>query len=593
MNQTLPSSDKLKSLLKVCDKQMPTQLNEILKRDSKDPATAVKKFIALLEAISYHKIDPNSFESIVALHELVAPHDGAVASMMSIHFNLVIGTITNLALFTPYIKNLYEKLIAGRAIGVYLATELAHGNDLISIETQATYLPEKSVFVLNSGSKNAWKFMPNTTPCDLPKIAIVLANLTVQGKRYGIFPFLLPLSNEGIMTPGVTISPLGEKPGFHLDNAITSFTKVELPYEALMAGEMLTMSREGNIQLRVPRLRDRFALVTSKIHSGKLCMAISSVAMAKSALHITYRYAQQRKTIGSAGAAPIINYLHLKEGLAWDAISTVIHSHYLRSLCRDVSHAFTVTTKNFRFTDILLTELITAKSLCTWRTQETLIACRERCGAQGLFSENKIILYLISNFGAITAEGDNLVLSLKAGDMLLKNKSTSQSQPPIFQDLVSILQMWYDFLHYKLTSLSDRNEQSIQTVISNKYSDDIIALSQAWAVLNAAMSILTQHDDDDDDILLIAEGYLLDNVFRLLRSLINNNIISVIMSRAIEDRRNNYISQHANRICNFIDDFTTEHTDIPTPISSNNYIEWYTNKPAVTGTGCTGIASPA
>ncbi|HEF4762884.1 TPA: hypothetical protein SAN82_005361, partial [Pseudomonas putida] len=562
----LTPSEKLKSQLQISDRRLSAQLADLLKEDCTDVSSTVKKFIALLDAVNSHEINLDSFGDLVSLHELVAPHDGAVVSMMSIHFNLAIGTISNLAPLTPYVENFYQQLTSGRAIGVYLATELAHGNNLVALETQATYLPEKGVFLLNSETERAWKFMPNSCPCDRPKIAVVLANLSVAGRRYGIFPFLLPLSSNGVMTKGVTITPLGKKPGFYLDNAITSFNQVELPYEALLAGDMLALSREGEVKVRMPKFRDRFALVTSKIHSGKLCMAVSSVAAAKSALHITYRYAQQRKVHGYTGVMPVINYQHVKEGLAWDTLNTVAHSLYLRELTQKVSKAFEGGRKNFIFSDVLLAELIVAKSLCTWRTQEVLVACRERCGAQGLFSENKIVSYIVSNFGAITAEGDNLVLSLKAGGLLLQNKPSPLTKLPVLQDLVEVLQAWSDFLSDKLTALSKKGGPSIQLDIGNKHTDDVIALSQAWAVMNVASCLLEQHEDAD--IRLVAEGYLLDCVFRVLRSLVSQNLISIADSQAIENRRLNFIRQHADRINLFIDAFGVEQADIHTPISS-------------------------
>lgn len=561
--------------MQIGNRQLSAQLAEVLQGDCTDVSSTIKKFVALLDAVNDYNIDIGSFENLALLHELVAVHDGAVVSMLSIHFNLAIGTISNLAPLNPYVENLYRQLTSGRAIGVYLATELAHGNNLVALETQATYLPEKRLFLLNSETERAWKFMPNSSPCERPKIAVVLANLSVAGKRYGIFPFVVPLSSHGAMTKGVTITPLGEKPGLYLDNAITSFNQVELPYEALLAGDMLTLSRDGQVTVKMPKFRDRFALVTSKIHSGKLCMAVSSVAAAKSALHITYRYAQQRKVHGYAGLMPVLNYQHIKEGLAWDTLSTVAHSLYLRVLGRKVSRAFESERENFIFSDRLLAELIVAKALCTWRTQEVLVACRERCGAQGLFSDNKIVTYVISNFGAITAEGDNLVLSLKAGALLLQDKPVPQQSTPLLQDLVGVLQSWMDCLILKLNTLSTSSGRRIQLNVGDKYTDDVIALSQVWAVINVVTCLFERQEDEET--MLVAEGYLLDSLFRALRSLVSHGVLGSAEAQMIEARRLKFIRQHADRINNLIEAFAVEQANIQTPISSDDYIQWYKN----------------
>ncbi|MCC8467078.1 acyl-CoA dehydrogenase family protein, partial [Photorhabdus bodei] len=447
------SESKLKSCLAIGDTGVSDNLLAILKSNCGNYPSSVKKFIELLKYIQNNNIHTKSFNELVALHELVAPHDCAVVSMLSIHFNLAIGTITNLGVQTPYVEDLYQKLCSGRAIGVYLATELAHGNDLIAIETQANYLPEKGVFMLNSPGPNAYKFMPNTMPCELPKVAVILAQLNVSGKKYGIFPFILPLSANEKLTPGVKITPLGDKPGFYLDNAITSFDNVEIPFEGLLAGNMITLTREGKVSLHTKKLRERFSLITNRVHSGKLCMAMISVTGAKSALHITSTYGNKRQTFGYSGAMPIINYSHFKEGIAWDTLSTITHALYLKELTRKVSAILSESVKNFKFSDELLIEIITSKSLCTWRTQEILINCRERCGAQGLFSVNKISPYLISNFGTITSEGDNLVLSLKAGGMIILNKMKEIDKTFFQHNLFPILNNYMNFLYKKLNGL--------------------------------------------------------------------------------------------------------------------------------------------
>ncbi len=456
-----------------------------------------------------------------------------------------------------------------------LATELAHGNDLIAIETQANYLPEKGVFILNSPGPNAYKFMPNTTPCELPKVAIVLAQLNVSGKKYGIFPFIFPLSVNGKLTPGVKITPLGDKPGLYLDNAITSFDNVEIPFEGLLAGNMITLTKEGKISLHIKELKERFSLITNKIHSGKLCMAVSSVAAAKSALHITSTYGNKRKTFGYSGAMPIINYSHFKEGIAWDTLSTIIHALYLKELTRKVSVILSESVKNFKFKDELLIEIISAKSLCTWRTQEILINCRERCGAQGLFTLNKISPYLISNFGAITSEGDNLVLSLKAGGMIIANKMKNTHKISAQHELFFILSDYMGFLYKKLNRLIVNNNRKINLDILNNHSGDFLELSQTYAVLSVVTTTIDTYHNNDDEFDMIIEGYLLDWIHRTMSNLLRSEVINLQESQKINDRRIEYIRNHADRINDYISSFGMDKAGIETPISSHDYISWY------------------
>ncbi len=577
MNKSLCNSEsKLRSYLGIGNTVISDNLLAILKNTCDNYPSSVEKFIELLKYIQNNNIHTTSFNELVSLHELVAPHDCAVVSMLSIHFNLAIGTIANLGAQTPYVEDLYRKLCSGHAIGVYLATELAHGNNLIAIETQANYLPEKGVFILNSPSQNAYKFMPNTTPCELPKVAVILAQLNVSGRKYGIFPFILPLSVNGKLTPGVKITPLGDKPGFYLDNAITSFNNVEIPFEGLLAGNMITLTREGKVSLHTKELTERFSLITNRIHSGKLCMAVISVTAAKSALHITSTYGNKRQTFGYSGTMPIINYSHFKEGIAWDTLSTITHALYLRELTRKVSIILSESVKNFKFPDKLLIEIITTKSLCTWRTQEILINCRERCGAHGLFTLNKIPNYLISNFGAITSEGDNLVLSLKAGRMIILNKMKEINKASFQHNLFSILNDYMNFLYKKLNGLMTSNNKKINLDMLNKHSGDFLELSQTYAVLSVVTTTIdTYHNNKDDDFYMIIEGYLLDWTHRTMSNLLRSEVINLQESQRIDERRIEYIRKHADRINDYITSFGVDKIGIETPISSNDYITWY------------------
>ncbi|SFU36337.1 cytochrome-c oxidase [Xenorhabdus koppenhoeferi] len=573
MNLSSPSSSlKISNYLGIRNIKLSDGITKIIKTNSNTYQASVKKFIKLLYYIKNNNIDINSFDKLAELHEFVALHDGAVASMLSIHFNLTIGTIANLNKRTPYIEELYQKLCSGNAIGVYLATELAYGNNLINLKTQATYLPEKGIFILNSPDPNAYKFMPNTVPCELPKIAVVYAQLNVANRKYGIFPFILPLSINGKLTKGVKITPLSDKPGFYLDNAITSFDNVEIPFEGLLAGNVMTLDRNGQISLHVKKLKKRFALVTNRIHTGKICMSICSVGMAKSALYITSTYGSKRQTFGYSGAMPALNYCHFKESIAWDTLTTIAHTLYLRKLTKKISIPLSESTNNFKISDELLVEIISIKSLFTWRTQEILINCRERCGAHGLFSINKIPQYLISNFGAITAEGDNLVLSLKAGEMILTN-GLKNSDTNIEDDLLSILTDYAKHLLDKLKKLTGHDNKKITLDIINKNSNDFLTLSQTYAILAVVTTITDSYNTDD--IGMILEGYLLDWIHRSMRDLLISEIINIQESKKLNERHITYIRDHAEIINCYIYDFEMDKSGIETPISSDDYIGWY------------------
>lgn len=393
-------------------------LYEILRKECSDAPSTVKKFIELLEFVRERRLDLSCFERLVSLHKVIAQHDGAVLSMLTIHYNLAIGTIRRFRQQNAWTDAVYRDLIDGRSIGVFLATELAHGNDLVALETQATYEPEKAVFVLNSPSGRAYKYMPNTVAGRLPKIGVVFARLIVNKVQYGIFPFLVPLSKNGVVEEGIKITPLGEKPGFFLDNAMTSFENVEVPYEGLLANGMISLSLNGEVKQQIANKKQRYAMVMSNVHAGKLCMAVSSVAAARAALYVTHVYLRKR-CVSSAGERKVISFPYVQEKIAWDVVEASAHSVYLDDLAKKVSEGYSAGQNTQQLAGSLLVELVAAKARCAWGAQRIFLNCRELCGAQGLFSCNKISPYIMHNFGGITAEGDNTVLSLKVAEIIV------------------------------------------------------------------------------------------------------------------------------------------------------------------------------
>ncbi|WP_240002210.1 MULTISPECIES: hypothetical protein [unclassified Photorhabdus] len=54
-------------------------------------------------------------------------------------------------------------------------------------------------------------------------------------------------------------------------------------------------------------------------------------------------------------------------------------------------------------------------------------------------------------------------------------------------------------------------------------------------------------------------------------------MINLQESKKIDERRIEYIRQHADRINDYIPSFGVDKAGIETPISSDDYISWYAN----------------
>jgi acyl-CoA oxidase len=516
---------------------------------------------------------------LLALHQLVAAHDTAAGAMLSIHYNLCMGTIKSLGNKSPYTRDIYSQLSQGRALGVYLATEIAYGNNLAALETEACYQPEQRVFILRSPTPRSYKFMPNTVRGDLPKVAIVMARLIVGGKKYGIVPFLLPLEVDGKIRRGVRISPLGDKPGFHLDNAITSFDNVEIPFEALLAENILEIETDGSVHLHEPKAHNRFLKAINRVQVGKLCMASTSLGMSKAALCITMHYAQKRRTFGAFGSIPIIRYHVLRDGLIVDVGLLVVFSLWLDHLVARLVAESEGRPFDSEIPEQTLNEIAIAKATISWHAQELLVRCRERCGAQGLFSANRIIDYYLGNNGVVTAECDNQVIMLKAARYLLyaEPSALEPTIPPALRSLWEPIRRYYFWLETSLRQALDDALPETRFSIWNQNGNHVLRLAQVFGICEAVRS--TFRDTNDQTLPeLVAELFLLYWVRMFSSELLMAEIITIPQARAIDERWKQLLHQQGDAILDMIAEFGIEAAHITTPISSADYVSWYADQ---------------
>jgi acyl-CoA oxidase len=77
-------------------------------------------------------------------------------------------------------------------IGTYAQTELGHGSFIRGLETTAEFDLKTDEFVLNSPTLSSMKWWPGNLgkTCNF---AIVLAQLVIKGKNYGLHAFMVQL----------------------------------------------------------------------------------------------------------------------------------------------------------------------------------------------------------------------------------------------------------------------------------------------------------------------------------------------------------------------------------------------------------------
>jgi acyl-CoA oxidase len=381
-------------------------------------------------ALSYDRLhlindvleDPVDFardpHRLAALHEWTGPVDGGLTTLASIHYNLFLGSLVDheeagrdLSAFTSL-----------RHTGTFLCTELEHGNDVASMETIAVLDRASGGFHLHTPTPGAQKFMPNTSRTGGPKTAVVAARLIVDGEDQGVFLFLTPLSDHTGQLPGVTVRRLPERTGTPVDHALTSFDHKWLPREALLQSDHGRLDRDGTLTSSLGNKRKRLLRSINRVTMGKLCMSAGTLGMARAALTIAVRYSHSRLIAGPRAGERIPVAAHRSHhGRLLDALATAYAMTFLH---RTVVDRFATHTEEDREEVERLAAI--AKGWITWQARDITVECRERCGAQGLFPANGIADFPANIEGGITAEGDNLVIWVKAASEMVFGHETTK-----------------------------------------------------------------------------------------------------------------------------------------------------------------------
>ncbi|MFI7406879.1 acyl-CoA dehydrogenase [Streptomyces sp. NPDC049541] len=360
---------------------------------------------------------------LASLHEWTGLVDGALGTLAGIHYNLFLGSLLDQD--RPKWHQLSEFLSMQRT-GTFLCTELDHGNDAAALQTTCQLDRETDEFVLHTPTVGASKFMPNTSSIGGPKSAVVAARLLVDGRDEGVFLFLTPLHDETGPRPGVRIRPLPERVGSPVDHCLTSFDQVRLPREALLEGEHGRLGPDVELSSSLGNPRKRFLHSIRRVTWGKICMSAAGIGNTRAALSIAVHRAHHRTISGTKPGTRVPLVAHrshhgrLLKGVASAYAMTFLHRSVV-ARCLDAPEAEQTEVERL---------IAITKGWITWMSREVTLECRERCGALGLFVVNGLAELHQNMEGAITAEGDNLVIWAKAAAEMLFSHQTEAPRTP-------------------------------------------------------------------------------------------------------------------------------------------------------------------
>ncbi|KAI3633696.1 hypothetical protein MIR68_008643 [Amoeboaphelidium protococcarum] len=387
--------------------------------------------------------------------ELVSLIDPGFWTRIGVHFGLFFSTLQGQA--TPnQLSYWVEKGAMGLngMVGCFAMTELGHGSNVAGIETVAVFDPASDQFVINTPSLTGTKWWIGGA-AHTATHASVFARLIVNGKDYGVKPFVVPLRDPHTykLKPGVSIGDNGSKMGRNgIDNGWIQFTNVRIP-RTYMLMKYTKVSREGIV--KEPPLNQ---LAYGALIQGRVSMVIDSANVSKKALTIAIRYAAVRRQFSSATSSdseqssssspsPPDNQSGTNQPAEFNVetqlLDYTIHQHRLLPLLAQAYAMHFTGVETMRLYDDLMEKLnrlkpgdkdvdvvlaalkethatsAGLKAFCTWNCLDTIEKCRQSCGGHG-YSSYVGLAHMYNDFAVQCSwEGDNTILTLQSGRYLV------------------------------------------------------------------------------------------------------------------------------------------------------------------------------
>jgi acyl-CoA oxidase len=348
----------------------------------------------------------------IAAFETLAMGDLSLLVKSGVQFGLFGGAILQLGTKRHHDAYLAD-VVAGRLLGCFAMTEHGHGSNVAELGTTATYDPATDELVITTNAPDAYKdYIGNAARHG--ELAVVFANLVVDGERHGVHAVLLPIRVDGRPAPGVRIEDDGPKMGLNgVDNGRLWFDGVRVPRTNLL-NRFADITDEGRYESSIENPHRRFFTMLGTLVQGRVSVGGAGLTAAASALTIATRYADRRRQFGAAEGAEtlLLDYGQHQRRLI-PLIARTYALHFAQEVLRERLHEVfsappdAVEEKSRRE---LESRAAGTKALATWHATRTIQECREACGGAGYLAANRFAALKADTDVFTTFEGDNTVL---------------------------------------------------------------------------------------------------------------------------------------------------------------------------------------
>lgn len=338
-----------------------------------------------------------------------------------------LGTDEQIAKWIPLAKKLH-------IIGTYAQTELGHGTYLRGLETTATFNIDSQEFVLNTPKISATKWWPG----DLGRSAthaVVLAQLHIKDKAYGMHAFIVPIRNlkDHSPLPGIVVGDIGPKMSFeHIDNGYLILRDVHVPKENMLSRYSQVLPDGSYMKLGSEKI-NYFTMIIVRV--GMLVNEVTPSLVKACIIAIRYSIVRRQSELKpSAPEAQILDY-QTQQQKVLSQLAVAYASHFVSEYLEKIYSAVYDEIKMGKFESLPELHAIASglKALVTEYCTAGTEVCRKACGGHGYSLLSGLPSLYTKLSASCTYEGENTVLFLQTARFLIKcfaAAQTDQVLPP-------------------------------------------------------------------------------------------------------------------------------------------------------------------
>lgn len=229
--------------------------------------------------------------------------------------------------------------------------------------------------------------MPASTPSfGIPKVALVMARLIVDGEDRGSRFFVVPICNEREMYRGVNSVRLPPRSGTGpLDFSITTFNQVHLPPSALVAPDILDYNTPT-------QPLEAWWDEIWRIQLGTMAVPAPWISAIKAVAYIGGRYSMHRCLLGKRSEpVPIMTFRTQQWPIAHATAVGMVMANWFPIVIKEAMEK----TTDHRVRHAM--SVIVKTTICR-HFQRCVPEVAERCGAQGTFEHNYMARIEVSRF---------------------------------------------------------------------------------------------------------------------------------------------------------------------------------------------------